>query len=225
MRAMKPICTAASVNAGIAMLCHQPTKLWVSGTKSPAGNQCSRTAKAKIIIRPNQNSGTDSPTSASTMIDWSVQVACRIAASRPATTPITVANTNASAGQRQRHRQPFDNRGGNASVQQDRLAEIAVQDAAVPGDHLQVERLIQAEPMPHLGELLRRRTGVEEHRRGIARHQPDHRERHQRHQKQHRDRDQQPPDDEARHQRRTGVCIRSPAMSPTGAGCDMARSS
>ena len=27
MRAMKPICTAASVNAGITMLCHQPEKL------------------------------------------------------------------------------------------------------------------------------------------------------------------------------------------------------
>ena len=69
MRAMKPICTAASVKAGSAMLCHQPVKLWLIGTKLPAGNQCSRTAKAKISIRPSQNSGTDKPISASTMID------------------------------------------------------------------------------------------------------------------------------------------------------------
>ena len=69
MRAMKPICTVASVKAGSAMLCHHPAKLTLIGTKSPAGNQCSRTAKAKISTRPSQNSGIDKPSSASVMID------------------------------------------------------------------------------------------------------------------------------------------------------------
>ena len=95
MRAINPICTAASVNAGIAMLCHQPEKLCVIGTKPPAGNHPSQMAKTKISIRPSQNSGIDRPNKAITMIDWSAQLRCRIAASSPAITPITTANTKA----------------------------------------------------------------------------------------------------------------------------------
>jgi hypothetical protein len=77
------------------------------------------------------------------------------------------------------------------------MAQITVQDALVPRDHLQIERLVEAEAVANFRELLRRRTGIEEHRRGIARHQPDHSERHQRNESKHRQRNEQTPGDEA----------------------------
>jgi hypothetical protein len=127
-------------------------------------------------------------------------------------------------GQRQRHQQSLNDRRGDTAVEQDRSAEIAMQDAAVPGKHLQVERFVQSKLMAHLRELLWCCAGIEEHCSGIARHQPDHRERHQRNQRQHWHRDQQSPDDEVPHQR-TASRVTPPAMSPTDAECDRARSS
>ena len=76
--------------------------------------------------------------------------------------------------QRQRHRQAQHRGVHHRLAQQQRTAEIAVQQARVPAPELRQQRLIEAEIMADVGDLLRRGGQPGDRRRGIAGDQMDH---------------------------------------------------
>ena len=81
---------------------------------------------------------------------------CRQAAITPSGTAISTVMTIVRGRERQRRSDPLPDQLGDLGLEEERLAEIALQQVADPDHELLVDRLGQAEALADLGDLLRR---------------------------------------------------------------------
>ncbi len=111
---------------------------------------------------------------ANTIAAWSTQVFCRSAASMPLRQADNERDHQRVGRQPDRHRQPHADDLEHRVAEQQRGAEVAVEQIVVPMIQLRQQRLVEAEIVADLGDLIGRRGQPGDDRGGVAGDQVDH---------------------------------------------------